>query len=564
MFGKIVGSLVSLLLVVGVIAGVVVVLKTNNTTAESQNSVSASMKMVTTICEPTTYKEVCAKTLEPAAKNSSATLKDYILTVVEATLNELNKSLEATGKIKVDKSDQYNFMAVDNCKELLDDSIQTLQASFSMVGDSELHTLKDRAHELLSWMTGVWALESSCLDQFEKEEYKTPMTNGMLNATQLTHNAVNIMADLETLLKAFTTVQIPQIPQTKNSTSRRLMGTNKIDDEGFPTWVPAADRRLLWRAANIRPHAVVSKAGPFRTINQALASYPKNHRGRFIIYVKAGVYDEQVIVDKNMLDVFMYGDGMGKTIVTGRKNFAKMKIGTMNTATFAAVGAGFIAQGMTFRNEAGVEGHQAVAFRSQADRTVMFDCSFEGNQDTLYYQAHRQFYKNCHIYGTLDFIFGMGDVVIQDSQIIVRRPGPGQSNTVTADGKSIQRSSGGLVLQNCVIVPDRFLFPLRFQIATYLGRPWKAYALTVTMQSELGDFIRPEGYMLWQGENNQKTCEMYEFANRGPGARTDRRDKAFSRFKVLSAPEAARFAPGVFIDGNSWLRQTGVPAKLTL
>lgn len=559
MFGKIVGSLVSLLLVVGVIAGVVVVLKTNNTTAESQNSVSASMKMVTTICEPTTYKDACARTLEPAAKNSSATVRDYILAVVAATLNEVNKSLEATGRVAVDKSDQYNSLAVENCKELLDDSIQTLQASLSMVGDSELHTLEDRAHELLSWMTGVYALETSCIEQFEKDEYKKPVTDGMINATQLTHNAVNIMADLESLLKAFNI----QIPQNGRSSSRRLMGTDE-DSDGLPDWLGAADRRLLWRASNIRPNAVVSKSGPFRTINQAVNAYPKNHRGRYIIYVKAGVYDEQVIVDKNKPNVFIYGDGMGKTIVTGRKNYGKMHITTMNTATFATAGVGFMAQGMTFRNEAGVEGHQAVAFRSQADKTVMFDCSFEGNQDTLYYQAYRQFYKNCHIYGTLDFIFGMGDAVIQDSQIIVRRPGPGQQNTVTADGRQIERSSAGLVLQNCVIVPDRFLFPVRFQIPTYLGRPWKKDSRTVIMQSELGDFIRPEGYMIWQGENNHKTCEMYEFANRGPGARTNRRDRAFSRFRVLRGGEAARYTPGAFLDGARWIPQTGVPVRLGL
>jgi len=382
----------------------------------------------------------------------------------------------------------------------------------------------------------------------------------MLNATQLTHNAVNILSGLDTFLKTLNV----QAPQTSNSSSRRLLGMNKIDDEGFPTWVGAAERRLLQTATNITPNAVVSKSGPFKTINEALASYPKNQQGRFIIHVHAGVYDEQVLVGKDKPNVFIYGDGIGKTIVTGKKNFGKMHISTMQTATFAAVGDGFIAQGMTFRNEAGIEGGQAVAFRSQSDKTVMFECGFEGYQDTLYYHAHRQFYKSCQISGTVDFIFGAGDAVIQDSEIIARFPGKGQGNTISADGRTIEKGSSGLVFQNCTFVPDKLLFPVRFEIPTYLGRPWRKDALTVTMESMLGDFISPEGYSIWAGNENHKTCEMYEFANRGPGNKTDLRNKAFSRFKVLGEAEAAKYAPGVFLDGNTWLNQTGVPATLGL
>lgn len=224
---------------------------------------------------------------------------------------------------------------------------------------------------------------------------------------------------------------------------------------------------------------------------------------------------------------------------------------------------GFIARGMTFRNTAGPEGHQAVAFRSVGDKTTLFDCSFEGSQDTLYYQNMRQFYKNCRIYGTVDFIFGKGDCVIQDSEIIVRKPMPNQINTVTADGREIERGSNGLVIHHCKIIPDQYLSPVRFEIPTFLGRPWKHEALTVIMQSEIGDFIKPEGYKIWDGENNHKTCEMYEFGNKGPGAKTNGRSKEFSRFKVLSSAEATRYTVANFL-GSDWLPQTGVPVQMDL
>ncbi|KAL2486672.1 Pectinesterase 4 [Abeliophyllum distichum] len=412
-------------------------------------------------------------------------------------------------------------MAVEDCKDLLDDAIDTLQASYSTVGDSDMHTIQDRANELRSWMTAVYSLQSSCLDQIEKPD-----------------------------------------------PNRRLLEVGEIGEDGYPTWFRAADRKLLaaHKRGRVTPNAVVAKdgSGQFKTVAAAIAAYPKNLRGRYKIYVKAGVYEEFITIDKKKPNVFIYGDGPGKSIITGKRNFGIMKIGTMNTATFSAVGQGFIARGLTFRNYAGPDGHQAVALRVQSDMSAIFDCSIEGYQDTLYYHAFRQFYRNCVISGTVDFIFGMGDAVIQNSLIIVRKPNANQQNTITADGREVARGTNGLVLQNCRIVPEKALFPLRFKIPTYLGRPWKAEALTVVMQSELGDLIRPEGWMTWAGENFHQTCQYYEFANRGPGSITNRRSKEFKRFRVLNAGEAAKYTPGQFLSGFQWLKHTGAPFQLGL
>lgn len=54
---------------------------------------------------------------------------------------------------------------------------------------------------------------------------------------------------------------------------------------------------------------------------------------RYIIYIKQGVYDEYVTVDKMKANLTMVGDGSQKTIVTGNKIYAK-KIRTFLTATF--------------------------------------------------------------------------------------------------------------------------------------------------------------------------------------------------------------------------------------
>ncbi|KAH7545363.1 hypothetical protein FEM48_Zijuj01G0085600 [Ziziphus jujuba var. spinosa] len=101
-------------------------------------------------------------------------------------------------------------------------------------------------------------------------------------------------------------------------------------------------------------------ANNFNTISATVKSYPKNQKGRYIIYVKAGVYDKYITVKKNMVNIFMYGDGRRKTMVTGNKS-NREGFSTFRTATFSAIGAGFICKSIGFRNTACPEAHQAMA-----------------------------------------------------------------------------------------------------------------------------------------------------------------------------------------------------------
>lgn len=564
MMGKVVVSVFSLILVVGVVIGVIAIVQSGGSkggssggggggSGESQG-ISTSTRTVTQLCQPTDYKEACEKTLSKV--NDTSDPKEYVKAAILATVEAAKKSFNLSTSLigKADPNDKDVKMSLEDCKDLLEDAVQELQASFSTVGDSNLHTMSQRTAELQNWLSAVISYQDTCLDQFgdPNSKYRTEMKNGMLDATQLTSNALAIVNGFSKFLSTFgLEINVPQH-------SRRLFS---LEGE-VPEWFSEPHRQLLAAGNDIKPNFTVSNdgAGDFKTIAEALAKCPLKDAGACVIYVKAGKYQEYLSVQKKQFNIFMYGDGPGKTVISGSHS-NKTGYKTMRSATFEALGTGFTAKSLTFENTAGPEGHQAVALRVQADQAAFFDCSIEGYQDTLYTQAHRQFYRNCTISGTIDFIFGDASVVIQDSDIVVRLPLPNQLNTVSAHGRSDKHETTALVVRKCRIIAEPKLFPTRTQVKSYLGRPWRAFSRAIVMESEITDVIQPEGWLPWSGDLFLDTLDYAEYANTGSGAATDKRVK-WKGFHILTSPnQVTQYSANALIQANEWLNKTGLTAN---
>ncbi|KAJ7972991.1 Pectinesterase [Quillaja saponaria] len=300
--------------------------------------------------------------------------------------------------------------------------------------------------------------------------------------------------------------------------------------------------------------------GNFTTINDAVAAAPNNTvaaNGYFLIYITEGVYQEYVSIAKNKNFLMLVGDGINRTVITGSHNVAD-GFTTFNSATFAVVAPDFVAVNITFQNTAGPSKFQAVAMRSGADMSTFYSCSFEGYQDTLYTHSLRQFYRECDIYGTVDYIFGNAAVVLQKCNIYSRLPLSGQFNTITAQGRTDPNQNTGTSIHNCSVNAADDLAPFIATVQTYLGRPWKEYSRTVYMQSFLDSLINPAGWHEWSGDFALATLYYAEFANTGPGSNTTNRVK-WPGYHVINATDAANFTVSNFLQGDVWLPQTGVP-----
>lgn len=215
---------------------------------------------------------------------------------------------------------------------------------------------------------------------------------------------------------------------------------------------------------------------------------------------------------------------------------------------------------MRFENTAGAEKHQAVAFRSGSDFSVFYRCSFDAFQDTLYPHSNRQFYRDCDITGTIDFIFGNAAVVFQKCKIMPRQPLPNQFVTITAQGKKDPNQNTGISIQKCDISAFGNL-----TAPTYLGRPWKDYSTTVIMQSTIGGFLNPLGWISWVSGVDPPTSIFYgEYMNTGAGAAVDKRVKWAGYKPSLTSSDASKFTVASFIEGSMWLPQTTVMFDSTL
>ncbi|RLM62321.1 pectinesterase-like [Panicum miliaceum] len=443
--------------------------------------------------------------------------------------------------------------AVADCLDLLDLSSDELSWSMSATSPSPTTAgcrlgTGDARSDLRSWLSGALGNQDTCKEGLDA----TGSVLGSLVATGL-QAVTSLLAD-----------GLGQVAAAYPPSSRRgLLGGARP-----PRWLRARERWLLQMPVGpggLPVDAVVAQdgSGNFTTVRAAVEAAPAESAARFVIYVKKGVYRETVDVKKKKWNLMLVGDGMGATVISGHRSYGDGYT-TYRSATVAVNGKGFIARDLTFENTAGPAKHQAVALRCDSDLSVFYRCAFEGYQDTLYAHSLRQFYRDCRVTGTVDFVFGNAAAVFQNCLLLARLPLPAQKNSVTAQGRLDANMTTGFAFQFCNVSAHGELLAASgagngtAAAQTYLGRPWKQYSRVVFMESYIGAAVRPEGWLAWDGEFALDTLYYGEYMNTGPGAGVGARVR-WPGFHVMTSPaEAGNFTVAQFIGGNMWLPPTGV------
>lgn len=257
---------------------------------------------------------------------------------------------------------------------------------------------------------------------------------------------------------------------------------------------------------------VVAKdgSGDYTTIQAAIDGSKSFPYERISIFIKNGVYQEKVEVYSWNTKISLVGEDKEKTIITYSDYFDKIDRGrnsTFHTYTLLVRGNDFHAENLTIKNEAGPVG-QAVALHVEADRASFVNCRILGNQDTLFASGEnsRQYYLDCYIEGTTDFIFGPATAVFQNCQT------HSKGNSYITAASTPEGVDYGYVFLDCKFTANPEVDKV------YLGRPWRNYARTVFINSELGSHIVPEGWHNWGKPEAEKTTFYAEYNSVGPGA----------------------------------------------
>ena len=284
----------------------------------------------------------------------------------------------------------------------------------------------------------------------------------------------------------------------------------------------------------------------FRNIDDAIEvcrAFMEYHK---VIFVKKGTYKEKLIVPSWLTNIEICGEDRDNTIITYDDHAnvfipgTDRKMGTFRTYTVRVDGNDITFRNITIENNAARLG-QAVALHTQGDRLTFVNCRILGNQDTVYTGGinTRLYFKDCHIEGTTDFIFGPSTAWFENCTILSRT-----DSYITA-ASTPQNVEYGYVFNRCKIVAAEGVSKV------YLGRPWRPCAHTLFMNCQLGKHILPVGWHNWSNTQNETTARYCEYNNHGEGAATKER-AAWTR--QLTRKEAAKVTlENVFRQNGGWI-----------
>ncbi|WZZ21020.1 hypothetical protein YC2023_122407 [Brassica napus] len=462
-------------------------------------------------CSKAQYPNLCIDTLLDFPGALTADEKQLIHISFNATLQSFSKALYSSSTISYAQMPPRVRSAYDSCLELLDDSVDALSRALSSIVAAS--SSDDSHSDVMTWLSSAMTNHDTCTEGFDEAG------DGGGGVKDQVIGAVKDLSEMVSNCLAIFSGNVNDLSGVPVVNHRKLLGEEETGE--FPYWLKRADRELLGTpATEIQADITVSKdgSGTFKTIAEAIKKAPEHSSRRFVIYVKAGKYEEEILkVGRKKTNLMFIGDGKGKTVITGGKSIVD-DLTTFHTATFAATGAGFIVRDITFENYAGPAKHQAVALRVGGDHAVVYRCSIIGYQDALYVHSNRQFFRECEIYGTVDFIFGNAAVILQSCNIYARKPMPQQKITITAQNRKDPNQNTGISIHACKLLATADLEASKGSYPTYLGRPWKLYSRVVYMMSDMGDHINPRGWLEWNGPFALDSLYYGEYMNRGPGS----------------------------------------------
>lgn|SRR5690625_1069480 len=286
--------------------------------------------------------------------------------------------------------------------------------------------------------------------------------------------------------------------------------------------------------------------GDFTTVQAAIDAAPEHSTKKITIQIKKGTYTERIVIPEHKPNIHLIGEDREETVLVYH-NTANMrgpdgeKLRISGSASTYVYADDFSAKQITFANSAGLTAGQAVALYAGGDRLVFQECNILGHQDTLFTPSNgRQYYKDCYIAGTVDFICGSAICLFENCELF----SIDRHNGYVAAPATAEELPYGYVFLNCRLTGSTAKHTVT------LARPWQPYGQAHFVNCWMGEHIRPAGWDNWRDPEKEKTATFAEYRSSGPGATPDER---LSWAKQLTQEEAAKLTvPEVLSGADGW------------
>lgn len=201
---------------------------------------------------------------------------------------------------------------------------------------------------------------------------------------------------------------------------------------------------------------------------------------------------------------------------------------TFRTWTLAVCADGVTMRDLSIVNDSlhPEEKGQEVALTVYGDNFTMERCRLTSTQDTLFLgplpgdlierydgflpdhlrrdKRCRQYFSNCLIEGTVDFIFGCGEAVFENCEI--RSLADARDIGYAAAPAHSREQTEGFRFLNCRFTAEAGVSPG----SIYLARPWRDYGLCVFEDCAYGAHLSPLGFDKWNDTHRDRTARFYE------------------------------------------------------
>lgn len=229
---------------------------------------------------------------------------------IRNSLNQAKLAIQSITKFSTLSASSRDQMAIEDCQELLDFSVTEL--AWSLGEMRKIRTgLKNFHYEgnLKAWLSAALSNQDTCLEGFEGTDrhLENFIKGSLAQVTQLISNVLTLYVQLHSL----------PFKSPRNETIR-------YENPKYPEWMTNGDKEMLTSSpSKMHVDAVVALdgSGHYRSIAQAIYEAPSYSSRRYVIYVKRGIYHENVDMKKKKTNIMLVGDGIGATVITGNRNF---------------------------------------------------------------------------------------------------------------------------------------------------------------------------------------------------------------------------------------------------